>query len=130
MRERVLRGLLSTFITHTDMADMIFPLYPDAAADVRADAGAVSVTNYFTEVTTTGAAAITLADGEKVGQMKKIILQTDGGDATLTPANFVDGTTATFADVGDYVILMYTELGWRAIESGNDADGVTGPAIS
>jgi hypothetical protein len=112
------------------MADMIFPLYPDAPADVRADAGAVSVTNYFTEITTTGAAAITLADGEKVGQMKKIVFITDGGDATLTPANFVDGTNVTFADIGDYVILMNTELGWRLIESGNDADGISGPVVA
>ena len=112
------------------MANMIFPLFPDAAADAITDAGAVSVTTYFTEVTTTTASALTLADGEKVGQMKKIILIVDAGDATLTPANFVDGSTVTFADAGDYVILMYTDAGWRAIESGNDADGATGPAIA
>lgn len=109
---------------------MIFPLYPNAAADAITDAGAVSITAYFTEVTTTTASALTLADGEKVGQMKKLIMVADAGAATLTPANFVDGTTVAFTDVGDYVILMYTELGWRAIESGNDADGITGPAIS
>jgi len=108
---------------------MIFPLYPDAAADTISGAGAISITAYSTEVTTTGADALTLADGEKVGQVKKIVMVSDGGDGTLTPANFVDGTTVTFADVGDYVVLMYTEAGWRAIESGNDADGITGPAI-
>ena len=112
------------------MADFLFPLIPDAAADGLTDAGAVSVSTFSTELTTTGAAAITLADGEKVGQLKKIIMIVDAGDATLTPANFVDGTTVTFADVGDYVLLMYTDAGWRAIESGNDADGVTGPAIA
>lgn len=113
------------------MADFLFPLIPNAAADVRADAGAVSVETYFTEVTTTTASAITLANGLKVGQLKKIIFITDAGDATLTPAKFVDGTNVTFADVGDYVVLMYTgdDSGWRAIESGNDADGVNGPAI-
>ena len=114
------------------MADFLFPLIPNAASDTRADAGVVSVETFFTEVSTTGAAAITLANGLKVGQLKKIIMVADSGDATLTPAKFVDGTSVTFADVGDYVILMYTgdDSGWRVIESGNDADGVSGPAIN
>mgnify|MGYP006908222840 CR=1 FL=1 len=120
------------FIILIIMADMIFPLIPNAAADANSGPGAVSVTTYFTELTTTGADAFTLADGTKVGQLKKIILVSDGGDATLTPATFVDGSTVTFADVGDYVVLIYTGdgAGWRAIETGNDADGVSGPVIA
>lgn len=123
-------GPLLIFIISLIMPDFLFPLIPDAAADAVTDAAAISVETYFTEVTTTEASALTLADGKKVGQLKKIILIVDAGDATLTPANFVDGSTVTFADAGDYVILMYTDAGWRAVESGNDADGATGPAIA
>ena len=37
----------------------------------------------------------------------------DGGDGTLTPATFVNGTTITFNDVGDSVQLLYnTTGGW------------------
>jgi hypothetical protein len=109
---------------------MIFPLYIDAGTAALSGAGAITVTEYYTAWTTTGAQAGTLADGTKVGQMKKITLIVDGGDGTLTPSNFVDGTNVTFADAGDFVILMWTNAGWRCIEKGNDADGATGPVIS
>lgn len=110
---------------------MIFPLYQDALGAALSGAGAITVTEYYTAWTTTGAQAGTLADGSKVGQMKKITLIVDGGDGTLTPNLFVDGATITFADAGDFVILMWTGeyTGWRAIETGNDADGATGPVI-
>ena len=40
----------------------------------------------------------------------------DGGDATLTPATFAGGTTITFNDAGDSVILVYnTTVGWVAV---------------
>tara|TARA_R110002096_G_scaffold2126_6_gene11239 strand:+ start:4379 stop:4708 length:330 start_codon:yes stop_codon:yes gene_type:complete len=109
---------------------MIFPLYQDAAKAALSGAGAITVSEYYTAWTTTGAEAGTLADGSKVGQMKKVTLIVDGGVGTLTPSNFADGATIAFADVGDFVILMWTAGGWRAIELGNDADGATAPVIA
>ena len=81
-----------------------------AMVDTRADAGAISVTTAYTEVTTTGAAAITLAVPTKPAFIKVIKMTTDGGDATLASTNIVgqsSGTTSiTFNDVGDTLVLV------------------------
>lgn len=105
---------------------------PIVAADVMTVAGAVSTSTYKTTVnTTTGTGhASTLADGTRVGQLKKIQLTVDAGDLVLTPANLSGGTTITFADVGDYALLAWNGSDWVAIDTGNDADGVTGPVIA
>ena len=78
-------------------------------------AGAVDLTNTVTEITSTAADALTLANGT-VGQIKVITMIVDGGDATLTPTTFAGGTTITFNDAGDSVILVYnTTVGWVAV---------------
>ena len=80
-------------------------------------AGAVDVTSLITQVTTTGADALTLANGAN-GQMKIITMVADGGDGTLTPATFANGSTITFNDVGDSVLLVYnTTGGWAAVSN-------------
>jgi hypothetical protein len=107
-------------------------IFPDAP-DTRADAGAVSVATYKTYVTTTGAAAITLADGVQLGQIKKIQMTVDGGDATLTPATFDSGTTVTFADVGDTAELVWLTAangGWLVIDAYNTVNGDAGPVAA
>lgn len=96
---------------------MFAGFYPTAAQNTRADAGAVSVASYFTVVTTTGAAAITLAAGTQIGQMKKITMTVDGGDATLTLTGY---TSIVFDNVGDYIILMWNGSAWFVLEN-NDA---------
>jgi len=93
-------------------------------------AGAVNVTSYYTAWTTTGSNAGTLADGVVKGQLKKIQMVTDGGDGTLTPTNLSGGTTITFADVGDYVLLYFNGTAWVLLESGNHADGTSAPAFA
>ncbi len=82
-----------------------------ANTDTRTDAGAVSLTSRVTNVVTTGAKAITLADGVE-GQIKIIVFKTDGGNATLTPANLAGGSTITFSDVGDTATLVFTGGTW------------------
>ena len=78
-------------------------------------AGAVNLTDTVTEITSTGTDALTLANGT-VGQVKVITMIVDGGDATLTPTTFAGGTTITFNDAGDSVILVYnTTVGWVAV---------------
>lgn len=103
---------------------------PTAAAQSLSGAGAANVTTFLTKWTTTGAQAGTLADGVRVGQLKKIQLIVDGGDGTLTPANLAGGTTITFADAGDFALLKWDGTEWHAIELGNDADGATAPVLA
>ena len=92
--------------------------------------GAITTAEYYSEVTTTGADAFTLADGTVIGQLKKIQLIVDGGVATLTPTTLVNGTTITYADAGDFAILMWIAAGWTEVELGNAADGATTPVIA
>lgn len=89
--------------------------YPNAAIQALSGAGAVNVTSAFTTITTTAADALTLADGTTVGQIKNMTMISDGGDGTLTPANYADGTTITFNDVGDHVSLMWNGSAWRTL---------------
>ncbi len=78
-------------------------------------AGAVDIVNLVTEITTTGADALTLADGS-AGQVKIITMVVDGGNGTLTPTTLAGGTTITFNDVGDGVVLVYGETaGWVVV---------------
>ena len=78
-------------------------------------AGAVDVTNAFTQLTTTGAAqALTLANGT-VGEIKIISHAVDGGSAVLTPTTKIGFTTITFTAVGDSAMLIYTSAGWDIV---------------
>ena len=80
-------------------------------------AGAVNLTDLITEVTTTGADALTLANGS-TGQVKIITMIVDGGDGTLTPTTFANGTTITFNDANDTVALLYANtIGWVVISN-------------
>lgn len=109
------------------------PYIPSASQQtLAAGGGAVNVTSYYTAgASDAGGDAWTLADGVRVGQLKKIQLITDGGgDATLTPSNLSAGTTITYADAGDYSLLRWDGANWAAIELGNDADGATAPVVA
>ena len=78
-------------------------------------AGAVDLTNLITEVTTTGANALTLADGTTSGQVKIINMIVDGGDGTLTPVTFANGSTITFDAVAESATLVWNStIGWVA----------------
>lgn len=83
--------------------------------------GAISVECYSTTVNTdAGGDAFTLADGTINGQLKKIKLIVDGGgDATITVASFLAGTTITMNDAGDEVLLMWSvnDSSWLLLEN-------------
>ena len=80
-------------------------------------AGAVDIVNLVTEVTTTAADALTLADGT-VGQIKIITMIADGGDGTLTPTTFANGTTITFDAVNETVCLVFANtIGWVVVSN-------------
>lgn len=96
----------------------------DAASDVQtlngvfltpittasSGAGAVAITGSIHEITTTGADALTLADGTE-GQRLSVVMVSDGGDGTLTPSNFANGSTMTF-DNNDTAELLFTAGAW------------------
>lgn len=78
-------------------------------------AGAVNLTTLVTEIVSTGADALTLADGTN-GQVKILCMKTDGGDATLTPTTKTGYTTIVFNDAGDGCVLVFvTTVGWLVV---------------
>lgn len=114
----------STIWTEDDIRLPVrLPTLYGKTAQTLTDAGAVTLTESTTFLVTTGAAAITLADGVE-NQEKFIVMKTDGGDATLTPTNFSNGTTITFDDVGDSAHLIFMDGSWSWI--GGTA---TGPGL-
>ena len=75
-------------------------------------AGAVDITSFTTLLVTTGADALTLADGAE-NQEKHIVMKTDGGAASLTPDNIANGTSIVFDDVGDSAHLIFSNSAWH-----------------
>ena len=87
----------------------------DSAPQAITAAGAVNLTTPVTTVATSGAIALTLANGA-VGQVKIICMTTDGGTATLTPTTLNGYTTVAFDTVGDSCVLIYnTTGGWSVM---------------
>jgi hypothetical protein len=122
--------VLTAAVSITGQGSTVVPLIPIAAAQALSGAGAINITTYRTNWTTTAANAGTLANGAQIGQLKRIQMVADGGDGTLTPTSLSGGTTITFADAGDYAVLCWSGTAWVAIELGNDADGVTAPVLA
>jgi len=115
-------------ITITDGADGAITLAPNGDGQVvvsggfvtgetttSSGAGAVAITGSIHEVTSTGANALTLADGTE-GQHLFVVYVAEGagGDvATLTPTNLAGAnTTVTFNDLGDSAHLLFTAGAW------------------
>ena len=75
-----------------------------------------------TSIDTTGGASgnLTLPDGVAVGALKKIVLTTDGGDATVKVTNHVDGSNRTFvgADADDLLVLVWNGTKWDSVIEG------------
>lgn len=132
MRNENIGADLSGLGTVTSDSGLTFhqPLLIAAAGGALSGAGAISPDVPYTNWTTTGAEAGTLADADHYGQVTTITLVVDGGNGTLTPTTLADGTTITFADVGDQVTLMFTAAGWRIINKCNVASGDAGPAVA
>ena len=74
-------------------------------------AGTISLAETVTLLTTTGTDAYSLADGVE-GQIKIISMKVNGGNGTVTPTNFVNGTSILFNNVEDTVTLLYQTTGW------------------
>lgn len=89
---------------------------------------AVPITHRSVVMTTGGAEALTLADGLP-GQRLHLVLGTDGGDGTLTPATCTGFATIVFADAKDNVDLEFIDstVGWVVLGSAGVA---APPALS
>ena len=97
-------------------------------AQTLTDAGAVTLTESTTFIVTTGAAAITLADGTE-NQHKLIVMKTDAGAATLTPTNLSNGTTIVFDDVGDSASLWFVDGSWTLTGGSARVTGYTADTV-
>ena len=113
---------------YTDSSAGVPPTYQTGAAQAITGAGAVTTTETLTNFTSDGAAqALTLADGDTIGQLKIVTHVSDGGSGVLTPANFVDGSTITFTGVAESWTGMWTAAGWVTV---GISGGAAVPAIA
>lgn len=111
----------------TSVSNTVFPVFLNQTQQALSGAGAVTLTEYYTAVTSTGANALTLADSTITGQVKKVQMIVDAGDATLT---FNTDATIVFADVGDTAELIWNGSDWIPIALYNIVDGATAPAYT
>ena len=81
-------------------------------------AGEINTTTSITLLVTTGANALTIADGTQEGQFKYILVKTDGGAGTLTGTNLV-GASIVFNTAGQGHTLIWTESKWWSLSSGS-----------
>jgi len=91
-----------------------------AASSALSGPGAIGLTSYQTRFTSTATGnALTLADGTKIGQLKKVsyVAEGAGGDTgVITPVNGEGFTTATLNAVGDYIVFMWNGANWLPID--------------
>ena len=80
----------------------------DGTPQSLSGAGAINATTTVTLLTTTGANALTIANGTIDGQMKYIVHIVDGGAGTLTGANLL-GTNVVFTNAGENATLIWID---------------------
>ena len=81
-------------------------------------AGEINATTSITLLVTNGPNALTIADGLVEGQIKYIVMKTDGGVGTLAGSNLV-GTSIVFDTVGEGHTLIWTDSKWYSLSSGS-----------
>jgi hypothetical protein len=93
---------------------------------IATDDTAISVDLPVTYINTTTAggamAGLTLANGYE-GQIKVVLLISDGGTATLTPANLLNGSYITFAEDYDVWVGIFHAGSWCSLVSETIAIG-------
>jgi len=113
------RSTKGSALTYTEMDDNLTFLDLYKSVQNISGPGAISLTTGVTLITTTGTDAYTLADGTE-GQIKIISMKVKGGgNGTVTPDNFINGTSLLFNNVEDSVILLYQSTGWTLIARQN-----------
>lgn len=89
----------------------LLPYGGQTATETIAAAGALSVVVPVSKLALVGAGAVTLAAPSTgmLGRLKTVQMTTDNGDITMALTNVVgqsSGTTATFNDAGDALVLI------------------------
>jgi len=113
------RSTKGSALTYTEMDDNLTHLDLYKTVQNISGPGAISLTTGVTLITTTGTDAYTLADGVE-GQIKIISMKVKGGgNGTVTPDNFINGTSILFNNVEDTIILLYQSTGWILIARQN-----------
>lgn len=114
-----------------DTTTGLCPVVICAASEEKTLTGAISVANFLTTIdTTAGATTYTLAAGVTPGQLKKILLRVDNGDATVTGAFTGANNTLTFSDAGEYALLMWDGTDWIALELSSVLNMTHAPVLS
>jgi hypothetical protein len=92
--------------------------------DMMSGAGALSLLTETTYFTSTGANALTLADGVD-GQIKRVVLAVNGGSPVITPANFAGAApvsaTIQLTAAGSSVTFQFMQGQWWVIASWSQA---------
>ena len=99
------------------------PITQDQEQLTIATTETATLTSYgVSRLTTTGGTSgtITLPDGDLVGQMKTVILESDGGDAVLSVTNHVTSAPEVFtaADATDILVLVWNGTKWATVHAG------------
>jgi hypothetical protein len=105
------RSTKGSALTYTEMDDNLTHLDLYKTVETVTGGGALSLTTGVSLIETTEAEAYTLADGVE-GQIKIISMKVDGGNATVTPDNYINGTSILFNNVNDTITLLYQSTGW------------------
>lgn len=88
-----------------------------AASSALSGPGAIPLTSYQTRFTSTGTGdALTLADGTKIGQLKKISYVAEGAGGDTGVISGTGFTSATLNAIGDYIVFMWNGTAWLAID--------------
>ena len=106
------RSTKGSALTYTEMDNNLTHLDLYKSVENITGGGALSLTTSASIITTTGTEAYTLADGTAEGQVKIISMKVDGGNATVTPDNYINGTSILFNNVNDTIVLMWHSTGW------------------
>jgi len=106
------RSTKGSALTYTEMDNNLTHLDLYKSVENITGGGALSLTTSASIISTTGTEAYTLADGTVEGHVKIISMKVDGGNATVTPDNYINGTSILFNNVNDTIVLMWHSTGW------------------
>ncbi len=95
--------------------------YTPTGKTTLSGAGVIVTTHAIVEVTTTGSDALSLANGNP-GQILTVVIVSDGGEGTLTPATSTGWATAVLTTDIDSITMMYIDdtVGWIILGTATD----------